>query len=430
MSEAKAYIEDELGWSGEACSILSSDFARTIFEVESSGLEGVGYPTVLTAKDILSSSYLHEIPADASPFEVFDRLKRAHSDQIELLLEAFDKLGKEAKRILTLTGSIVGNFSQSDLRNLLESSNSKIGFMELDSPGELELEAGRELIGVPIVEDLGLDGSGQVVAVIDGEVMPHVGLEDRLVHKSSFSKHDWGEKPNHAGESFAQRHATSVATIIAGNGKSGNGQTARCGVCTSAEVWNYKIAPSTPNGSDVAAALEAAYLDGVKTINLSWGKKNVPLDGNGLWARTVDALFEKDVIVCKSAGNKGPDQGTVTTPADAYSVISVGSVDTDGTVVLDGSSRGPTLDGREKPELHSPGGGVWAGGDDNDYQQTMAPGTSFAAPFVAGAVLLIRQKHPNASAKLIRAAILASHNNSEPKLLSVPTALEYVERNT
>ncbi|MBM9593434.1 S8 family peptidase [Rhodobacteraceae bacterium MCCB 386] len=400
-----------------------------IVEIVESGLEGVGYPVVLSP----SASAKLIAPRRATPEDFLAQAEKQFRSDVDRIGESVGRIGKDPEKTLSLTGAVVGNLTEEELRSLLTSPESGVGFAELDTPGELELDRGRALVGAPDVERCGLDGEGQIIAVLDGEVLPHVSLAERLTQKGNFSKHGWGEKPEHAGELFARNHATAVATIIAGDGESDTGETPFKGLCPKAHIWNYKIAPSTPRGSDVAAALEAAFRDGAKIINLSWGKKDADIDGRNLWARTVDALFERDVIVCKSVGNAGPDPSTLSAPADAHFVISVGSAELDGSGVQEGSSRGPTADGREKPELHCPGGGVVSGSFDNTFAPTSPPGTSFAAPFAAGAVALLRQRFPEATAAELRDALMSSPRRSVAgdslQLLSIPAALQFIGSN-
>lgn len=81
----------------------------------------------------------------------------------------------------------------------------------------------------------------------------------------------------------------------------------------------------------------------------------------------------------------GAGRGSVPTPADAAGSISVGAIDWRGNSLARYSSRGPTADGRFKPEISAPTGTRLATpiGDERDVG-----GTSIAAPNAAGAAAI------------------------------------------
>jgi hypothetical protein len=122
-------------------------------------------------------------------------------------------------------------------------------------------------------------------------------------------------------------------------------------------------------------------------------------------ARAVERATHLGVLVLNANGNSGNSPFPyVLTPADADSILAVGALDVNDSLVAF-SSRGPTSDGRIKPDICAPGvnvdvedpGGGWDGG---------ASGTSFATPLAAGCCALIFQAHPEASAQQIRHAVM------------------------
>ncbi|RHZ17965.1 hypothetical protein DYB37_013459 [Aphanomyces astaci] len=118
-------------------------------------------------------------------------------------------------------------------------------------------------------------------------------------------------------------------------------------------------------------------------INNSWG--NVGNSNN--FQAVVDAWRAADIIPVFCNGNDGSKCSRTWTPADYKNVIAVGNVGTDDKLFTE-SSRGPTADGRIKPDVSAPGTRIrsaWNTG--NSAYQTMT-GTSMASPLVAGAIAL------------------------------------------
>jgi membrane-bound transcription factor site-1 protease len=115
----------------------------------------------------------------------------------------------------------------------------------------------------------------------------------------------------------------------------------------------------------------------------------------------IQELAAQGVVVVSAVGNDGPHYGTHNNPADQLEVIGVGALDASGQHVAPFSARGMTLwelnsggYGRVKPDILAPGDdvlGALAYGDGC----RRSSGTSFASPFVAGAVALLAEQNPN-----------------------------------
>ncbi|WP_448519864.1 S8 family peptidase [Rhodoflexus sp.] len=117
------------------------------------------------------------------------------------------------------------------------------------------------------------------------------------------------------------------------------------------------------------------------------------LDGRtALITRAANAASSVGILVVKSAGNQGNRAwGRITFPGDADSVLTVGSVNGMG-VYSSFSSRGPTADGRIKPDIVALGEGTIVSLPSGTV--TGDVGTSFAAPLAAGLAAGFWQAHP------------------------------------
>lgn len=108
-------------------------------------------------------------------------------------------------------------------------------------------------------------------------------------------------------------------------------------------------------------------------------------------------LFDhEEMTIFFSAGNSGSAANTVGSPGTAKNVVTVGALGSaNSTSVAFYSSRGPTDDGRAKPDVMAPGTVTSASGDanhtSNNCTTTGMSGTSMATPATAGLSTLLRQ---------------------------------------
>ena len=133
-----------------------------------------------------------------------------------------------------------------------------------------------------------------------------------------------------------------------------------------------------------------------------------------LITQTADSLVKEGILYFASAGNNYEnDWRIVEAPADGLGVIAVGSIDKNLHHSFF-SSCGPTADGRIKPDIVTPGEGVWAA----NYLPKIKPdfswthGTSLSAPIAAGITALVLSAHPDLTNKQVIEAIKNTSSKS------------------
>jgi minor extracellular serine protease Vpr len=203
-------------------------------------------------------------------------------------------------------------------------------------------------------------GAGVNVAVLDTGIdygHPFFGCKDttdvvqRLYYSGEVADPALPPPPPGAPEDMWHPHGTHVAGTIAGCVAVVLGQT-WSGVAPAAAVHDYNVFPARGTGyaafggsafsHDIAAALEDAVADGMHALNMSLGGSQ--RGPNDFLDEATNATVDAGVVVVTSAGNSGPGDATVTSPASAEKAISVAAstnsqifgvqVDVDGTDYL------------------------------------------------------------------------------------------------
>lgn len=168
----------------------------------------------------------------------------------------------------------------------------------------------------------------------------------------------------------------------------------------------------------VIDACERLRTFGIQILNLSVATDS-PTDGTDPMSREVNFLVENGIAVVTAAGNKGPNYQTVGSPGAAELAITVGKTNDRDQVTWD-SSRGPTLDGRLKPDCVAPGARVVAASPlalRKGVYRTFEC-TSYAVPHVAGTLALLKQVCPDATTDLLKQAIISGCEPAKPSFLS------------
>jgi len=219
-------------------------------------------------------------------------------------------------------------------------------------------------------------------------------------------------------------HGTHVAGIAAGNARTqATGGRVVSGVAPRAYIGNYKALVGTdsglsPNGNapEIVAAIEAAVRDGMDVLNLSIGEPEIE-PSRDVVALALDAAAEAGVVPVVAAGNDYNDlgAGTVSSPANSASAITVSAVEIGGTPPTgehaDFSSVGPTtISYRLKPDVAAPGVDVLSAVPGGGWSSLS--GTSMASPHIAGAAALLAQRHPVWTVAQIKSALVQTGANA------------------
>lgn len=270
-------------------------------------------------------------------------------------------------------------------------------------------------IEVPAVHDSGFSGAGVLVGMLDtGYYKEHPALEGLpIVAEWDFIMDD-GETQNEPGDDPAQQdHGTATWSILGGYAPGeliGAAYGASFALAkveditseTPAEEDNFVAALEWMDslGVDLASASLAYRFFDDPENNYEWED----LDGNTATTTVaVDLAASRGILVVCAAGNYGPDPGSLGTPADADSSVTVGGSDEENDLLLF-SSRGPTWDGRTKPEVLARGVDAYHAFPDPEY--SYSAGTSVATPLVAGCAALVMEAHPQWSAQQVRRALM------------------------
>jgi serine protease AprX len=189
-------------------------------------------------------------------------------------------------------------------------------------------------------------------------------------------------------------HGTHCAGIAAGTG----GDSDHVGVAPMSKLVGVKVLDWYGSGSesDCIAGIEWCILNkdvyGIDVISISWGA-NMNGDGTSPTEIACDSAVDAGIVVCVAAGNSGPGSRTVGTPASANDVITVGAIE-DSMDIAYFSSRGPTADGRTKPDVCAVGVDVTAPAANSGDGYVAHSGTSMATPHVAGVAALMIEYNP------------------------------------
>jgi len=190
---------------------------------------------------------------------------------------------------------------------------------------ELFLENSRPHIGAVYPMEMGIDGQGIKIAVIDtGVNFEHPDLLGIGGDGKILGGYDFIENDNFPQDTNG--HGTQVAGIIAADGE-------KTGVAPKSKILAYRVSEDGEAVSSdlIIKAIKQAIIDEADIINISLGVDIIHDEIDN----AVNEAVNSGIVVVVAAGNSGPDEETIGSPGANPNAITVGATynDIDSSIV-------------------------------------------------------------------------------------------------
>jgi len=282
-----------------------------------------------------------------------------------------------------------------------------------------------QLSDIPIVHSKGITGEGVLVGMLDTgfDWKNHESLQNAtilaeydFVNKDSITSDEENDQPGQ------QNHGTLTFSVIGGFKDSsliGSGFGSDFVLAKTEDIRSETHVEE----DNYAAALQWMENFGVDITSSSLGYNQFDastfsytyedMDGKTtIVTRAAEIAFRKGVLTVNSAGNEGQTPWFyIIAPADGFNTIGVGAVNSSNEVA-GFSSRGPSFDGRVKPDVVTRGVSVYGARAStfNDYRR--ANGTSLSAPIASGIASLLLSAHPHLKNTQLRNILFETAGNT------------------
>ncbi|MBD3165956.1 S8 family serine peptidase [bacterium] len=265
----------------------------------------------------------------------------------------------------------------------------------------------------------GYNGRGVLLAVLDsGYELTHESFSDLDI----VAEYDFVEDDDNTGYEEGEdvrgqpAHGTGCMSVIAGY-QPGN----LIGVAHGVSLVLAKtedVRSETPAEEDNwVAAVEWAERLGASVLSssLSYSDWYTLADYDGrtpITSLVAERAHKLGMVLATSAGNEGPQPRTVSPPSTGPFVLGIGAVDSTGKIG-GFSSRGPTSDGRIKPDLVAMGVRTAVASPFSDHRYSRWNGTSLSTPVMGGVIACVRSARPDWNAGQATRALRATASRAD-----------------
>ena len=281
------------------------------------------------------------------------------------------------------------------------------------------------LSDIPQVHARGINGDGIIIGILD------TGFKwkehESLINAKVISEYDFVFKDsitaNQSGDQYNQHnHGTAVFSVIGGYKDSVLIGAAFNSSFILAKTEDERSETQVEEDNYAAALIwmESLGVD-ITTSSLGYNTFDDPdnsytyADMNGkttIVTKAAELAFQRGVVTLSAAGNEGDDPWFhIIAPSDGFNTIAVGAV-TQNNILANFSSRGPSYDGRIKPEIVAQGFGIYSASALGFSSYNSLSGTSLSTPIAAGAAALLLSAHPHLKNTQVRNILIETADNS------------------
>lgn len=376
-----------------------------------------------------NSSFNIENPADFLSVRAIERRAKQNiaitEQDLPISQDYITALEGEGAKVWFVTKWLNGALIQADSSILTNiSALPFVSLIEFVAPGELKAqnviglqlknqsitqgraqstEIQNTLLGIDQMQQEGITGEGMLIAVLDGGFM---GVNQTQPFEHLIANNQLVTTFDYVGNStdvfrYAD-HGTKVLSVIAAISSgvfTGSAINAEYILCVTEDVSSeYRV-----EEYNWLFAAELSDSAGVDIINTSLGYSIFDdpnmnytvedLEGSiSVISNAASIAASKGMVLIVSAGNAGNSSWqSITAPADAHDILSVGAI-TEDSIKASFSSTGPSADGRIKPDVVALG--VKTAVINRNGNMVFNNGTSFSAPQIAGLAAGVWQSNP------------------------------------